>query len=280
MFALYWSMAFAALVSAEHITTTFWRPIEGTDKFGYYGSVIGNDNGHLTLALEYDNGTDLIALGYEDRQDRQAGIYTIAPTLFGNSASVTVYEASSSAVYGWELLCERSHTASDASATCADTMDPELASAVFCFEPSTSTAAEEYQPYSSVYVYYYGTGMWGSPGKETVTQVYSHNQRQSWCDSPSTATSKFVANTFVAPRERERIATFQVVITAGQEKMVATTGAGVSTDSIKPTGTEMVLSTGSAEGTSSGNAAGIAAPMKTGAPALAGLGALAAAFFL
>jgi hypothetical protein len=99
---------------------------------------------------------------------------------------------------------------------------------------------------------------------------------------------------------RESVVTYQLVITEGEEKLEAETGAGVGTGSLASSTGSVASSTGSvasstgsvASSTGSATSAtesaesstetatGIAAPMKTFAPALVGVGALAAAILL
>jgi hypothetical protein len=78
---------------------------------------------------------------------------------------------------------------------------------------------------------------------------------------------------------RESVVTYQLIITAGEEKLEASTGAGVGTGSMASS-TGSVTSATESVGSSPEEATGVAAPMKTVAPALVGVGALAAAIFL
>lgn len=80
--------------------------------------------------------------------------------------------------------------------------------------------------------------------------------------------------TFTMPRSDFGL--YRFVITAGEEKLPkATTGAAVTSGSVTPTGTG---SQGPAETSSQASNSSGAAPMKTVAPALAGLGAAVAMF--
>jgi hypothetical protein len=260
-------MAFAALVSAEQVTTSFWALEVGTDKLGYYGSVVGAEDGHLTLALEYDNGTT--PLRGEQRR-RKVGTWTVGPTMYEYSEQFTVEGDQTTNLYGVHVYCEKTDTAGNAPATCTQEMEPGLASAFFC----DASGPRDTTVYTDTETHFYGSGIWGAPGVETLTEAYSQNERNPWCDDASANTNSFTSTWEVRSGQASAIATYQVVITAGEEKMTATAGAGAGTGTAKPTGT------GAPTGASSGNAAGLAAPMKTGVPALAGVGALAAAFFL
>ena len=273
MFALSWSMAFAALVSAEQITTTFWAPKLGTDKLGYYGSVVGAENGHLTLALDYDNDTSPLMA---ERNSRSEKTWTVGSTMYEYSSHFSVYDEGTTRLYGVHFYCEKTDTASDAPATCTEKYEAGLASAFYCNVP----VPRETDVQTLTETHYYGSGIWGPPGVETLTPVYSQNEQLAWCSDAAANTSSFTSSWTLSGGQVSSPATFQVVITAGEEKMTATAGAGAGTGAAKPTGTGAPTGTEGAAGSSSGNAAGHAAPMKTGVPALAGVGALAAAFFL
>jgi hypothetical protein len=283
MFALRWSMAFAALVSAEQITTTFWIPYSGTNKYSFYGSVVGADNQRLTLQLEYANGTDRTALFFKSGN---IGTYTVAPTLQEHAGTATVMDfrddgVTSSSLYPYSIRCEKPNTASDARATCVEKDAPGLASAFYCNLPANPTYASGKAPVDTeVITHTHGSGIWGPAGVETFTQTYQQNERVPWCDDPSASLSSFASTYQISSDSLFTLGTFQVVITAGEEKLSATTGAGVSTGSVTPTGTAANTATKNTGSTPTGGAAGVSVPMKTAAPALAGVGALAAAFFL
>jgi hypothetical protein len=262
MFALPWSMAFAALVSAEYVTTAFWNVNSGFDRIGYYGSVVGAGDGAMTVALKYDNETEAVM----HANDRDKGTWTIGPGWYEYATRAPNFDGHSTDGYGLRVRCERADTANDAHVTCTEITDPELASFWYCDALTTTITDTE--------TFEYGSGTWGGPGVTTVTQVASQNGNIPWCSESSASLSSFTSTYEVSSDINGGINTYQLVITAGQEKLAATAGASPSTNAAKPTGT------GDVAGASSGTSVGVAAPVKTGVPALAGVGALAAAFFL
>lgn len=269
MFVLSWTAAFAALVSAEQITTTFWKPNSGgTGKEGFYGSVVGDKDGLLTIDVYRDNSSNSFARDYR----RNMGIYTVGPNLWERAGNFTVFDESTTNVYNQIVRCEKA-TSTDVKARCTQIMDPDLAKAFYCFIDDTTSSGER-ESYAETVTQTYGSGLWGGPGTETVTYKYVENERQPFCDDAS-ALSSSVTYAYDFPRdENESMQVYRAVITAGEEKLSATAGAGVGTGSVKPTGT--AANTGAA----AKNSEGIAIPMKTAAPALAGMGVFAAAFFL
>jgi hypothetical protein len=267
MLMLPWGMAFAAVVSAEYVTTTMWDVGGGFDKVGYYGSIVGAGDGVMTVALKYDNDTNAVmGAGDHDR-----GTWTLGSGWYEYTTSANVFDDHTGA-YGLRVRCERTDTASDAHATCTEIMDSGLGSAWYCdVSPTTVTDIQTIE---------YGSGTWGGPGVTTVTQVGSINENATWCSESSASLSSVTSTFEVSSDENGGMATYQLVITAGQEKLAATAGATPSTNAAKPTGTGTSTGAGDVAGASTGTSAGLAAPMKTGVPALAGVGALAAAFFL
>jgi hypothetical protein len=260
-------MAFAAVVSAEYVTTTMWGIGGGFDRVGYYGSIVGAGDGVMTVTLKYDNETNAVM----GAGDRDKGTWTFGSGWYEYKTSVNVFGDQTDA-YGLRVRCERTDTASDAHATCTEMMDPGLGSALYCDVSSTTV--------TDIQTLEYGSGMWGGPGVTTVTQVASRNKNATWCSDSSASLSSVTSTFEISSDENGGLATYQLVITAGQEKLAATAGATPSTNAAKPTGTGTSTGAGDVAGASTGTSAGLAAPMKTGVPALAGVGALAAAFFL
>jgi hypothetical protein len=267
MFALLWSMAFIALVSAEYVTTTMWDVGGVFDRIGYYGSIVGAGDGVMTVALRYDNDTNAVF----NAGDRDEGTWTIGPGWYEYTTRARIFGHYTDG-YGLRVRCERTDTASDAHATCTEITDPGLASLRYCDAPAMTV--------TDIQTFEYGSGTWGGPGVTTVTQVVSQDENTQWCSDSSASLSSFTSTFEVSSDKNGGIATYQLVITAGQEKLAATAGATPSTNAAKPTGTGTSTGTWDVAGASTGTSAGLAAPMKTGVPALAGVGALAAAFFL
>lgn len=106
-----------------------------------------------------------------------------------------------------------------------------------------------------------------SAGVETITRTYIFGpwtrEFPTWC-----SISDFVPSSgfqIAVSARREDIDTFQLFITAGQEKLSATPAVGASISSATPTG-------------AGAGSSGAAVPMKTAAPMIAGLGAAVAIF--
>ncbi|KAI4646031.1 hypothetical protein J4E93_005610 [Alternaria ventricosa] len=88
MASLLSTMLFAATASAQ-VTTSFWMPSNGlgTENIGFVGSVINANETHTTLAVEYDEGTDLDALSIGVNGPMTM---TIGPKVYGTTVDVGV----------------------------------------------------------------------------------------------------------------------------------------------------------------------------------------------
>ena len=104
------------------------------------------------------------------------------------------------------------------------------------------------------------------------TAIFGPNTRgfPSWCSDSSFVPSSGWSYPLSSVK-REDIGTYQLVITAGQEKLSATQGASVGGSGATST------STGSGVGAGTGST-GAAMPIRTAGPVLAGLGAAVAVF--
>jgi hypothetical protein len=73
------SILLLASTTAAQLTTSIalGKYYFGTDKIGFYGSVVGVSNSYTTMTLDLDNGTRL----FNSRS--LPGIWTISPTSFG-----------------------------------------------------------------------------------------------------------------------------------------------------------------------------------------------------
>jgi hypothetical protein len=289
-------------VACADITTSFWQPDNGNSarKLGFYGSVINAENGQLTVAIEYDNSTDMEGLEL-DPNDRNYGTYTLASTLWDWSTSLAASDIGASEDITITSRCSMPGTGSDASYTCTSTLLDEWARAKWC-APIPTGSDDVFVYMTRTYSHSYSSGTWGPAGVETVTEIatpasITRTKTADWCSESGVPSSALVEE---EKFPRESVVTYQLVITEGEEKLEAETGAGVGTGSLASSTGSVASSTGSvasstgsvASSTGSATSAtesaesstetatGIAAPMKTFAPALVGVGALAAAILL
>lgn len=215
------TLVFAAVAAAQ-ITTSIWMPSPYHDtNIGFLASVVDINEGKTTLAMHFDNKTDLQTAGY----------------MIEHKPYTMTFEADG-------------------------------------FQAVSTEAAYDGKPESTV-----------TYGCHTSTKSSSMGGVCSFVsDIPALHSSG--AHTYSI--EEEDVATYQVVITAGTEKLSATAGASPSNSAPVATGTggftlqrgQNVIPTAtgspSAPAQETG-AAGLLLPMH---PALAGLGAAAVAFLL
>ncbi|KAJ4288392.1 hypothetical protein N0V90_011627 [Kalmusia sp. IMI 367209] len=264
----------AAAVAAE-TTTSIWMPSPynaNETHIGFYASVVGVSDGKTTLALQFDNNTNLRTAGYEIDDEPNT------MTFFGSSRFESVTTSTElfdgpelTVMYGCQLTSGTYRRSSTVGAVCRYSSDGPAVYSSFCgyYSDYTDvyTRTMEYtydEPYSVV--------------TETTTIDY-RTRIPSYCESGSSLPDSVVANTYTI--EKSEIATYQVVITAGEEKLSATAGATVSNGGAAITGTgaspnNVPTGTGGAPAEETG-AAGAVLPLH---PALAGLGAAAMAFLL
>lgn len=267
---------FAASATAQ-ITTSIWayQGFIKTDKYGYYGSVVAVDGVHTTLALTYDNGTDLDALGFSSSPET----YVVGPAYWEGSATnrFADHRTESGDIKSddnvQKFWCEKK-TTSGATPSCTASYGRVFAVGLICNEPNT------YQTKPSTIYHtrtntYSGRGTY-SAGVETITDILTipvdTRTPPDWCNEdtyPATFTG-FVTTLGVPESE---FASIQVVITAGQEKLSATAGASATPTNVQPTSSQST-STRSALATFTG----AAVPMRPIATAVAGLGVAIAAF--
>ncbi|KAF2119954.1 hypothetical protein BDV96DRAFT_595559 [Lophiotrema nucula] len=271
MSPIFSTLVFAVAATAQ-ITTSIWMP-SGLDdqEVGFYASIIGNENGKTTMALTYDNNTDTENISYYD--------YTAPSTITIQGSTwyetqTTTTDSFEDAVGTYGLSCSLP-TQTRARPTCVYSQGGPLAYKVYC---------SDYSSYTDVY-----TSTWEQTytsdefGPETVyTGVETVDYRTyipDFCTEGSTLPEDIAKTTMTV--SRGYVQTYQVVITAGQEKLAATAGASVSNSGAPTTGTGAVATGANASGTGPLQASGTgAAPVMTAAPALLGLGAAMAAFVL
>jgi hypothetical protein len=236
----------------------------GTDKIGFLGSVIGASNGHTTLAISFDNGTDIEALHLGEISQ----IITVSPNSFEYAQDSTQEDDPDRPERrgpNYILHCDIATASSNDPASCTYSYGPRYARALNCqqYDGDSST---DYETFTHSYP---GRETY-SAGVETVTKTFIYapftGTTASWCSNSSyyPESGEIVTLTL----KREYVKTFQVVITAGMEKLSATQGASASPSSATPT-----ASAGAGDGSR-----GAAMPLRTAGPVLAGLGAAAAIF--
>jgi hypothetical protein len=265
-----------ATTASAQITTSFVKqllPLD-TNKIGYVGSVLAVNNSQTIVVLQYDNDTDTSALsiGGVDPQTM-----TIGPNLWGQKDDRTYADTGEfstvSDANAYKLYCEGGDDAA-ANWTCTGSYGPSIAANIQC---NTGGGRSE----ASTEFYYnthtYPARLNYSAGTETIihTLVYEpdNTTTPAWCsNAPQDYPTEGLSEVYEAAVTS--FGTFQVVLTAGLEKLDATQAATPTMESAMPTG--------------SGNATATAgAPEFTGAAAslagqqmLVGMGAAVAAFFL
>jgi hypothetical protein len=262
--------------SAAQRTTSFPFNINdfGTDKIGFYGSVISLVNGHTAIAVQADNGTDPNAVGRFSTQT-----FTLGPTYFevaqdlsspgsarerpGAPSNRTNPDGTIDDDTIVRSFCEWPASPPDAVASCMVSWGPTVAL-------GACNSVRRLSTYFTTLTHTYSGRLSYSAGVETITRslVIGPNTHgfPDFCRD-----SRLIASesgwSYSLSLARASIATYQIIITAGQEKLSATQGASASISGTTPTG--------AAAGSGS---TGAAMPMKTAGPVVVGLGAAAAIF--
>lgn len=248
--------------ASAQITTSFpfYKMAWGSDKVGFYGSVISVKDSQTAIRLEFDNGTSTDHPGYFYPDDQQ---FTIGPNMFETRVRLGSESFSDNGTDKLDAVdhCEIPVSPPDTVPNCTASVGPWLARMWQC--DSTAESSTRYSTYTNTF----SGRLSYLAGVETITRTYIIGPWTkgfpTWC-----SISDFVPSSglqYSVNAKREDIGTFQLVITAGQEKLIATPAVGASVSSATPTG----AGTGSS---------GAAAPMKTVAPMIAGLGAAVAIF--
>ncbi|KAF2183468.1 hypothetical protein K469DRAFT_710633 [Zopfia rhizophila CBS 207.26] len=262
---------FAASATAQ-LTTSFWMPkiYLGTERISYVASVVGADQDRLTLAASPANDTDYEALGLATGS---TDTYTFASTLFEYSTSEMPRNVAgaSSGEYAYSFKCEMQ--TADAEADCTVSYGPGIARG--------RCNTRSIPGYTSTQLWTFSDT--DTAGVETIVRSFPGSPNTpipDWCNEGSDAPVPSSALINDAPFQSTYFGTYEFIITAGEEKVSATTGGVVSTSSVEPTGSQASSGgTGSTAAATGAEGTGEAAPMNTVAPALAGLAAVAV-FFL
>jgi hypothetical protein len=273
----------AASASAQ-ITTTIRLPGNLWDdevQLGYYASVVDNSNGALTMALSFDNDTDTEALGLDATTVETA---TFKGATWYESIQTTTDPFENGAAMTVSYACNMP-TAGRARPTCVYSVGGELAFSQYCSDYSSYTDF-----YTTTYTDSYSADEFGPATEYTYTETVNYaTYIPDFCTEGSTLPESIAQETVTF--SKSDIATYQVIITAGQEKLDATAAATASSGaSATATGASARTGTGAAPAATGGNGtapsgtasqppAGTgAAAMITLAPAFVGLGAAVAVF--
>ncbi|KAH9859621.1 hypothetical protein IAQ61_011402 [Plenodomus lingam] len=263
--------------ATAQLTTSFWAPLFplGSDKIGYYGSVINANASHTTYFLTFDNGTDYTALGYGYSNQTM----TVGPNIYEQSTTVNFgvpRPVTGVDMNAYILRCEREdRTNANANATCTASYGPNYVYAMACDVPRTGT---ETQVWSRTITH--SGRLSYSAGVETILQTYillpDTEPVPAWCEEGPGVRTVGSATTFDALPTS--FGTFQVVVTAGLEKLDATQGAGVTASSAQPTATGPPSGASSVAGSSGlPEATGAAVALRMQGGVVMGLGVAAAA---
>ncbi|KAF2740740.1 hypothetical protein EJ04DRAFT_164380 [Polyplosphaeria fusca] len=274
--SLFLSSLLLAATATAQVTTSIRMPGNLDDyDVGYYASVVGNSDGALTLALQYDNDTDIDALGVYENAPETA---TLKGATWFESVVTTTDPFENNAAMTMSLACQMP-TAGRAKPTCVYSMGGELAFSSYCSDYSTYTDV-----YTTTYVDSYSSDEFGPATEYTYTETVDYGDYiPEFCTEGSTLPESIAVETVTL--SKSYIGTYQVVITAGEEKLDATAAAAPSSGASQtasttgaapaPTGANGTVTSGTASAPPQGTGA---APLMTMAPALVGLGAAIAAF--
>jgi hypothetical protein len=257
------TLLFAGAATAQ-VTTSFLYPVAqyGTDKIGFLGSVISVSGTHTALEVRFDNGTNLEQLNFSN----EASNLTLSDTQFELVRNVEYAEDKDFAnAYEYKIHCD---VPTSAAPKCTEFYGPVVARNVLCESWAWKT------PTYLTYLFEYSARSTYAAGTQTIVNSVAigptNTAVPTWCsDEEFYPSSGF---TFEPSMKKEDLATYQLVITAGLEKLSATTSATQGASSSGPSPTV---------GGASGGSTGAAMPMKTMGPmgpVMAGLGAAAAIF--
>ncbi|KAH9868861.1 hypothetical protein J1614_007936 [Plenodomus biglobosus] len=254
MTTLYSTLLCAATVTAQ-LTTSLLMPMGsyGTDKLGFFGSVIDANSTYTTIALEYDNGTDWEAL--ELPRNATPATVTIGPNVYEASQDLDYLAQgirTAGGDYKYSVYCDMP-TEPTTNATCTATYGPLAGSTVQCEFGGIYTSTD-----FVAYTHSYTQRGSVSGGVETLirTNVYPgpDQNRPDWCiDEAYLPTESYTSSYQVQPTY---IAMYQVVITAGEEKLSGMSRASAMPGTATPTSSP--VSPGSIVGS-------VATPTETGA---------------
>jgi len=267
------TLLFATAAAAQTITTSIWlqsgeSPEESLSSLTFYGSVIGASKDRTTIALDLDETFTGFQLPGQDLNTVTIGGLTYVEAHL--TTSVSIPGEKGDATLG--VTCTQATTA-DARPVCTMSAGGNLPFLQYCAGYGTRNPITYVQTYTEA----------GSSSTDTVTYTQTisadiGDQEPDFCSEGKLPES--LAIEVSTAEATESFGTYALVLTAGVEKLSATTKAGASSTGPTPTGSASgTRTTGSAgpeqTGSSSGTAAGapantgLAAPMMTPAAALA-----------
>ena len=271
------TLLFAALASAEYTTSVWLSKIANSDKYGYVASVIDADAQHVTMSMSYDVNTDNDVLGLGDVD----GNFTFGPSSFVFNQEFTRFLPTPTDDSSIRVACTQPAQPNH-SVECEQAHGDAYARFIWCNSQVTETRFTP-QNVTTTYPHTYGTGLWGPSGVETITLTLDWPATRptttpEWCtsdDVPATVLS------MPYTQEANMFAYFQVIITAGEEKLSAYSSSSLALSTASRSTGQVPSATRSAESSGSAAASGTTSiPESTGAaerinsvaPILAGMG--------
>jgi hypothetical protein len=240
------TLPFVALVAAD-LTTSIWAPTASypylnitvsTRSRGYYASVVNVNNDRTVLAvrnIEAANPSQTIP------DPNYVYTMTVGPSYFNVISPFTFVGMN------FTQSAECTSSSQGAVIVCTEILNgPGVFSSICSGGPDTDDAP-----------------------LMTRSSIGYISGYPPFCFTDTTVPTEYLAYTVAAGENNLSIASYKVIITAGEEKLSATTGA-------TPTNTAPPVTGAATTGTGTGGAG----PMKTSAPLLAGLGAAMAIFVM
>jgi hypothetical protein len=279
------TLLFAASAAAQ-ITTSFWMPYGVLDagEAGYVGSVIGVDGDKTTLQIEYDDDTDTDAYYYSDTPQT----ITLGGSTYYEEIITTTVDYYGD--YTWSIGCSQAES-TRAQPKCTESSNGAYIWSAYC-DYYTGSYTEAY---TTTELVTWTSDEYGPATTETYIETYDPaTYIPDFCtNSGSSAIPESLATTSET-LSASYVETYQLVITAGTEKLSSGSSSGSSTASgsgssrATTTGTGAQSgATGASQGQQTGTAGGIpdgtgaaSMPMITRAPMMAGLGLAVAALAL
>ena len=277
MTSLLLTLSLAATATAQ-VTTSFWGDKLGTDKVGFVGSIVNANDTHTTVIVEFDEGTNATALP----QLEQIGTpitMTIGPEYFGRTnvlGYIDLDDEEAKEQNEQKVDCEwPTPEDENSNRTCVASYGPGFMQGPPCGTftyYSSSTAVVTYtNSYPARLSYSAGTETLVTTATLPLDYSYVSSVATSCGDDVGDISEDGYTTEFIG--EPSIFATYQLVITAGEELLSASAAATPSESDAQSTGGDGINSSDSPEDT------GNAATKANGAPIIVGLGA-AAAFFL
>lgn len=245
MFLILTTILFAAIAAAE-VTTSMWVPSPySPSEVGFYGSVVGVDGERVTMAVKYNEETDLSTFGYEYSNEPQTITFIGSTSL---ESVITTTEPFNGGAFTMSMGCSMG-SGNRAKPTCYVSSNGPAVYSQYC----SGLTQEETPDYCLS-----GSTVPSSIAVQTLP--INRNDIQ---------TLQII---ITAGEEKLSATAGATVSTASPSATSATSSATVVQAQAQQTGASVSTPTSTAVYT------GAAAPMATMVPALAGIGAVAALF--